>query len=172
MNILAQLPNPDTVIETATNHGWEAGMVAFILIGLAAAMTYVLKRQYDSATHERDKANSREERILKANAEREIRMANRIDALEDMLSSRLMAINAEMVAAMISTRESLDAIRETMLCVKNSMERMEKSQLQLCQLLAVCPCLFIAKQRGKVKLVDVETGKEISLEDVPVSEGI
>lgn len=136
--MIAQLPGVDTAVQTAAGRGWEAVLVV-VLIAAITGLAGFLIRHIINDNRERVTsilADNRERE--KAAAERELRMAARIDKLEDELRNQYQQLAT-------SCRQALDANSAAIAGLKTALESR--------------PCFWVESERDKVAaLLDKPAG--------------
>lgn len=165
MQLLAQIPMPDPtpVIQKAASVSWEATMLAFIMVVFMSVIVYMIKRQNDQALEER-----------KNHAERESRMAKRIDDLEDESrkvesahSVQLVALIKEVTIAIMKSNETQLSTSLTIQTLVATMNEVNGDIKELCQLIRMSPCLLTGCGREGYKLVDKQ-GREVKLSETKI----
>lgn len=163
MLLLGQIPVPDPtkVIDRASGVSWEAGMLAIIIVVFMSAIVYMIKRQADQVRDDR-----------KIYQEREMRMAKRIDELEDKLreidaghSARLVDMIKEVTTAILKTVDCQQAVSLSLSNLSETMDQVNGDIKDLCQLIRLSPCLLAGCKRGDYRIVDHE-GKELELSEI------
>lgn len=146
MLLLAQLPDATQVVEKANSVSWEAGMLAIVIVTCMVALTYMIKRQNDAIGEERKDAKEQLlvmlgqlEANAKAAIDREGRLVNRIDELDDELR-RIEREHASQMMTII--KEVSSAITES----TKEREALGRDIQQLCELLRDCPL-----KRGEIR---------------------
>jgi hypothetical protein len=121
--IFAQIPSPDVVVQSAASHGWEAALLAFLVLSILASFGYMMKKIVDDART------------------REDRMGSRISALELEIRTELFSqirTSSEVIVKIVATMERLCALTESTAAV---IRHLEGTML-------VRPCLLNVAQQG------------------------
>ena len=79
----AQIPGAEAVVESASAHGWEAALLAVIILAGAGLLGYLIRMWVHKSTE-------REDRILQQAVDREGRLAQRVSQLEDFVRTALL----------------------------------------------------------------------------------
>jgi len=180
MMILGQIPDPSEVVSHANNVSWEAGMLAVIIVAFMSVIIYMIKRQNDSMKEERISAaklreSDKEEARLREQiaADRESRMAKRIDVLEDQIkadktthANTLVGLIERVTLAITAASEQHAATQKTLEALTDTLGEVNGDIKQMCQLLQLSPCLVAGVERGDIRLLD-NTGNEIKVQKIP-----
>lgn len=97
--LFAQIPDPKPIIEAAREEaGWTAGLLAFIMVATIGFLVWLVKQW------------------IKTDADRENRMAKRIDGLEGFIQEELVKLidkcQASMEASVAASRALTDTLRQ------------------------------------------------------------
>lgn len=158
--LLAQIsvPGAEHALESASQEGWLAVLVTIIVLSFIAATVFLARLVIRQA-------DKRETEAL----ERETRMADRIDAMENrerereqQYSDEMRTLTEKVTEALVHAREAQDSMRQALTALTTTMGDVNGDIKSLCQLMRVCPCLLMGKSRGRYKLVD-EDGAEVDL---------
>lgn len=134
--MLSQLPDPTEAIAAATRYSWEAGLLAVIVISGFFSFGWMLKVIMQRHL-------SVEERTLQDAREREVRLALRVTALEDLVRTELLAlirVNSETMGKVLSAADSI--------C--RASERMVQTLDRFTAVLDVRPCLLSTAEQLRV----------------------
>ena len=132
----------DEVVKVAAQHSWEAALLVVIVLAAFTFIGWMLKR------------------ILAEAREREARMAERIDRLEDAENQTHVHYNNQLNKLTEAVTTALVKSTETQAQLIETMGQMTKDMRELCTLLKSCPCLLLKDRRGTFKILD-EKGQEI-----------
>lgn len=128
MPIFAQIPDAADTIANANRYSWEAGLLALIVVSGFFSFGWLMK-----AIMQRHLAV--EERTLQDAREREVRLAGRVTALEDLVRTELLALirnNSETMGKVLAAADSI--------C--RASERMVQTLDRFTAVLDVRPCLL------------------------------
>ena len=145
-------------------------MLALIIVAFMSVIVYMIKRQNDSMKEERkaaaalresDKVESKmREQIA---ADREDRMAKRIDVLEDQIKSDkeqhsnvLMQMIERVTTAIAASTEEHAANRRALEQLTLTMDKLNGDIRDMCRLLQMSPCLMAGLKRGDIRITDKE----------------
>lgn len=134
--LLAQLPDPTDTIAAANRYSWEAGLLALIVVSGFFSFGWMLKviMQRHLAVEERTLTDARD---------RELRLASRVTALEDLVRTELLALiraNSETMGKVLSAADSI--------C--RASERMVQTLDRFTSVLDVRPCLLSTAEQLRV----------------------
>ena len=160
MHLLAQgIPDPSKVIDKASGVSWEAGMVAFVMVCCMGVIVYMIKRQNDNVSAERQVAAEREERMAKRmnDMEDKLHLVEKENSTQLLITTKEMASAiAQSTAAQITVREALSELTQTNNVINGDLK-------ELCALLKLSPCIALGHLRGNWKIVD-DKGNEVKLQ--------
>jgi hypothetical protein len=101
--LIGQIEQAAGVVQEATRYGWEAGLLAFIVVSSMGAIGYALKVTLTQ--------HSKTESKMLADAQtREVGLSDRVSRLEDMIRTELLGIiktNSETIGKVLSAADSI-----------------------------------------------------------------
>jgi hypothetical protein len=152
--IFAQLPQPIETVTAASNHSWEAALLASLVVSGFGFLGWMLKK------------------VMADSQSREVRMATRIDLLQEAekethreYSTNLMNLNKAVTTAILTAAQAQDSQNATLARVEEVMRGVNGDLRELCALMKQSPCLLVGANRGDYKLIDA-TGNEVTHSEV------
>lgn len=149
MWLLGQIDAGANIVDSASQHSWEAALLASLVLGGFGFLGWMLKR------------------TLATGEARETRMASRIDALENQIASMHTEHNANtakmsrlVTEAIVQSTETMRAMNATLQGLSASTQQVNGDLKEMCSLLKMCPCLMVGMNRGDYRIVDRD-GKEV-----------
>ena len=167
MNIFAQIPDPTPIIEQASESGWEAMAVVFVLTSAIVGLFLVIKWQLKQQTTERTDSQVREGRM----AERINDLEQSMREMEQRHSENIARLTAEVTTTILKFQQTQIDMQRVLAELSMAFKEMNGDIAELCQLLKLSPCIAVSTARGNYKLVDKQTGKEIKLPGLESLEG-
>ena len=95
------------IVDNAIGHGWEAGIVAVLILGSMGLLAWLFRFMIVQS-------QAREEALWRQSAEREQRLAKRIDDLETFINQTLVSRIEGNTMAMEQLRNSIDTLNTMM----------------------------------------------------------
>lgn len=133
------------VIKNAAADGWEAGLLAFIIVCGLFFIGYWMKKDSEKVR------------------QREDRMANRIDCLEDTISKiqetysdRLVKLTSQVTEAILKSTDAQLEMHKCMTEMNATLRLVNTDIRDLCTLLRSSPCVALAATRGEYTITDKE----------------
>ena len=99
--------DPTPVVNNALTHGWEAGIVAILVLGAMSLLAWMFRFQIT-------RSEEREKNLWIQAQERENRLAKRIDQLEQFINQTLVARLESNTLAMERLQQSIDQLNDTL----------------------------------------------------------
>lgn len=97
----------DAVVNQALTQGWEAGVVAFFVLGAMTLFAWIFRFQIL-------RSEEREKLLWATATERELRLSKRIDDLEEFINVTLATRIENNTLAMQQLTKSIDVLNEMM----------------------------------------------------------
>lgn len=131
MMLLAQVPGADEVIKQASEVSWLAGLMAIVVISCITGFSFILRWII-----------KRQESVDKQAAEREARLAKRVDDLEN-------TVNGKLFDTIQRISEVMGQMLEAATGMIRSSESMVSTMTKFSTMLENRPCLFDEVKRRK-----------------------
>ena len=158
--MFGQIPDTAAVVEKATGVGWEAGMLAVLIVSFMGVIIYMAKRQNDHSDKEREATTERE----KGHQVRLAQLEQTIHEIQKANNEQLVELVRDMIAAKAESNAVQSATRETLAELARVNGLLNGDIKEMCVLLKGNPCLLAGRARGAVKVVDLD-GNEIKVSE-------